>query len=456
MATRKKILKLHDDLMVLSRKEFNATSQGKELDEGTGTFRKELFTWLGDWEDVLAVRKEALGDQFLMFDAAPTETSFEGVSEMCAKQDVDYERGPYVGPFKMETWEYFNGSPPSLVLNGEDHRKARSVVWDSQPKPAERGDWLSRICVQVLSGAVKGRRLSLGKETQRGLLDALHQMFFGLELSKLELVEGTQYANSIPVPALPDWVGAMPSAACKAYAERTAHAYTLAPGFERAQQAGAKVGWDPMTTARALFGTVHLASMPACAALTSSVIGRILKHGLGEQLRAKYDAIVGADGYLDQTDVDGVELLRKIILETARLHAPVRTVNPVPKQAKAAAIGQDICPFHAGKRWTANLHAANHDARRWEHPERFDLSRDFDDVLSWNGSGGTRTEGRDCTGKELSIQLISTWVLCLFGRWTWKPIDPDVIVWDGKRFGPNRPKRLPTKCELVLRGVKER
>ena len=71
MATDKKILNLHEELMDLSREKYNLEAQGKDVPAnlGSSTFLSDLFTFIGDWEHFLVTRQKEVGDQFLMFTA---------------------------------------------------------------------------------------------------------------------------------------------------------------------------------------------------------------------------------------------------------------------------------------------------------------------------------------------------------------------------------------------------
>jgi cytochrome P450 len=91
-----------------------------------------------------------------------------------------------------------------------------------------------------------------------------------------------------------------------------------------------------------------------------------------------------------------------------------------------------------------SIFTANRDANRYQNPNDFDLTRNFSDILSWNGEGHERA----CPGKSLSIGFIKIFCLHLFQNYQWDSITE--VKWDFEKVTAVTPNNL------VLQGFAQR
>ena len=186
---------------------------------------------------------------------------------------------------------------------------------------------------------------------------------------------------------------------------------------------------------------IHVAGTAGTSALLGSVIGVLcldnaLKNDVITEFNHVWDGIEPLNGQI----LEQSTLIHKAILETARLYPAVRFVSQLAKEGGEVEIGGTKCPFQKGTRLLGSILTANRDPNRYNNPDNFDTTRDFSDILSWNGQG----QERACPGRNLSIGFIQIFCLYLLKKYKWESITE--VKWDFDQVTAVTPN------DLVLQG----
>jgi cytochrome P450 len=190
---------------------------------------------------------------------------------------------------------------------------------------------------------------------------------------------------------------------------------------------------------------IHIAGTAGTSALLGSVIGVLcLDDALRNDVVSEINAVWNGNESPNAYALEQSTLISKVILETARLYPPVRFVSQLATEPGEVEIGERQCPFQKGTRLLGSIFTANRDANRYQNPDSFDVTRNFSDLLSWNGEGHERV----CPGRSLSIGLIKMFCLYLFKNYQWDSFTE--VKWDFEKVTAVTPN------DLVLQGFAQR
>ena len=408
-----------------------------------GTYYLDAFIMLRKLKSFLEIAKENIGDRFFAVDQAIVHTSHAEVKELM--QVEPQTRGNDLGIIRMLAPSYLLNNPLSLGMNGTEHTGARTIFLQALPEPSENIEVLSNLVDESLSEAAKKGELHIGKDLPRMMLKILHQLVFQISLSEKEITASTNFIQRLPLASLPNFVSKyllwVLTASVIRHRKGLTQQYKKSARWSSYLETGAKYNLNEHQIANSLFDMIHIAGTAGTSALLGSVIGVLC---LDEKLRtdviSEVNAVWNQAEKLNENALTNSTLINKTILETARLYPAVRFVSQLSKEEGEIDFGEIKCPFQKGTRLLGSILSANRDPQRYQNPEKFDLERDFSDILSWNAYGHERA----CPGRSLSIGLINIFCLYLFKNYKWDSITE--VKWELERVTAVTPN------DLVLQG----
>ncbi|MDJ0702226.1 MAG: cytochrome P450 [Leptolyngbyaceae cyanobacterium MO_188.B28] len=439
-ALTQKVIKAHDRQVKLSRRLAKVgydTAVGKFL-RLVGYYR-EGFMLLKAWRDFLYIRKEKIGDTFFAVDQAIMHADHDQVKRLMHVEPQ--VRGNDLGIIRILAPSYLLNHPLSLGMNGADHTGIRCVFQKALPDPFEQTDLIGRYVDDFLSAATKREQLHIGDDLPRFMVETLHQLVFQLSLSEEEVKASLAYIKGLPLASIPNFIsryllGFMTGPNIR-HREQLIQKYQNSPNWDSYLEIGKQYQLNPNQIANGLFDMIHIAGTAGTSALLGSVIGVLC---LNEALRS--EVVVEANTVWEDAKTFNGEALKRatmlhsVILETARLYPPVRFVSQLATESGEVTIGSQKCPFQKGTRLLGSIFTANRDALRYDNPDDFQVTRDFSDLLSWNGEGHERV----CPGKSLSIELIKIFCLYLFKDYQWDQFTE--VKWDFEKVTAVTPNDL--------------
>ncbi|MBW4562793.1 MAG: cytochrome P450 [Mojavia pulchra JT2-VF2] len=444
MELKDKVLKGHDRQIELSYRlakvGYNSTI-GRLL--RLRAYYADALIMLRAWRDFLYIRKENIGDKYFAVDQAIMHTSHSQVKELM--QVEPQLRGNDLGIIRILAPSYLLNNPLSLGMNGNEHTGVRAVFLQALPEPSEQVDVLGHLVDQSLLKAAQGGKLHIGDDLPGMMLAILHQVVFQISLSEEEITASRAYIKGLPLASLPNFFSkyllAIRTAPNTRHRKRLIERYKQSPKWASYMETGARYGLNEHQIANSLFDMIHIAGTAGTSALLGSVIGVLcLDNALRNDVVSEVNAVWNGQGTPNANALEQSTLITKVILETARLYPPVRFVSQLTTESGEVAIANQRCPFQKGTRLLGSIFTANRDSNRYKNPDDFDVTRDFSDILSWNGEGHERA----CPGKSLSIGLIQIFCLYLFKKYQWNSITE--VKWDFANVTAVTPN------DLVLQG----
>ncbi|MEM7554983.1 MAG: cytochrome P450 [Cyanobacteria bacterium P01_A01_bin.84] len=415
----------------------------------------DAFIMLRKLKSFLNTAKENIGDKFFAVDQAIVSTTHEDVKKL---MEVEPQlRGNDLGIIRILAPSYLLNNPLSLGMNGEEHSGARAVFTQALPEPSENVETLSNLVDECLSEAAQKGELHIGKDLPKMMLKILHQLVFKISLSDKEITASNNFIQRLPLATLPNfinkyllWIITSPVTRHRKY---LTNKYQKSSEWSSYFTIGSRYNLNEHQIANTLFDMIHIAGTAGTSALLGSVIGVLC---LDEELRNKVvsevDTIWDEHTTLNSNALErslsgtllGSQLINKTILETARLYPAVRFVSQLAQEEGELEVGEMKCPFQKGTRLLGSILTANRDPKRYENPDKFDIERDFSDILSWNSQGHERA----CLGRSLSIGLINIFCLYLFNKYKWDSTTQ--VEWELERVTAVTPN------DLVLKGFAKR
>ncbi|OUL28315.1 cytochrome [Nostoc sp. RF31YmG] len=448
MELKDKVLKAHSRQIrfsrILAKVGYN-TPIGKLL--RLGLYYMDAAIMLNAWRDFLYIRKDNIGDKFFAVDQAIMHSSHSQVRKLM--QIEPQVRGNDLGIIRILAPSYMLDNPLSLGMNGNEHTGVRAVFLQALPDPFEQAETLGQLVNKSLSKAAAQNQLHIGNDLPKMMLAILHELVFQISLSEEEITASGAYIKGLALASLPNFISkyvlASKTAANIRHRQRLIERYKQSPKWSSYLATGAQYQLNEHQIANSLFDMIHIAGTAGTSALLGSVIGVLcldnaLRNDAISEINAIWDGNNTPNGYaLEQS-----KLINKVILETARLYPPVRFVSQLTTEKGEVEIGAQRCPFQRGTRLLGSIFTANRDANRYKHPDNFDVTRDFSDILSWNGEGHERV----CPGKSLSIGLIQMFCLYLLKNYQWNSFTE--VKWDFEKVTAVTPNNL------VLQGFSQR
>lgn len=391
------------------------------------------------WRDYLYVRKERISDKFLGLDLGIIHTSYTDAKRLV--ETVPQKRDNYLGPLKINSRSYFLGNPLSLGTNGDEHAGMRLLFFHVLPKPEETTEVLAKLVAQGLASAANQGTMNVKTDLPKMMVALLHELIFNIQLSEAEIAGSAAYIDKLGLGTVPNIIHntllrekTQPHIQ---HRQRLIESYKKSPKYQDYLKFGATHQLNEKQVANSLFDMIHVAGTAGTSALLGSVFGVLCQD---ETLRA--NVISELDGVWDsQTPPNAqtlaqLKLTENVILETARLYPPVRFVSQLSTDYQEVEIAGERCPFQKGTRLVASLFTANRDPKKYESPDTFKTTRDYSEILSWNGSNPER----NCPGRLLSIAIIKLFCLYVFKQYQWRSFSE--VEWDMKKFGPFTPMNL--------------
>ncbi|GAA6615815.1 cytochrome P450 [Scytonema sp. NUACC26] len=448
MANKDQILQAHDRQIwlsgILARVGYN-TPIGKFL--RLVFYYMDAFLILNTWRDFLYIRRDNIGEKFFAVDHAIMHTSHAKVRELM--QTEPQLRGNDLGIIRMLAPSYLLNNPLTLGMNGSEHTGARAVILQALPEPTEHAEVLGYLVDRSLAKAAIRGQVHIGDDLPKMLLEILHQLVFEIALSETEIDASRNYNKGLVLASLPNFINqyllAFITFPRVQHRKRLIERYKESPRWQSYLETGSQYQLNAHQVANSLFDTIHIAGTAGTSALLGSVIGVLC---LDERLRN--DVVSEVNAVWDGTDtpsghaLEQLTLLHKVIYETARMYPPVRFVSQLTTEGGEVEIGGRRCPFQRGTRLLGSTLTANRDANRYNNPDSFDVTRDFSDIVSWNGEGHERA----CPGKSLSIGIIKMFCLYLFKKYQWDSFTQ--VKWDFEKVTAVTPN------DLVLQGFTHR
>ncbi|MGF2033827.1 MAG: cytochrome P450 [Nostoc sp. CmiVER01] len=422
-------------------------------DTAIGKFLRLIFYYmdalimLKAWRDFLYIRKNNIGNKYFAVDQAIMHSSHSQVSELMQTQPQ--LRGNDLGIIRILAPSYLLDNPLSLGTNSNEHTGLRTVILQALPEPSQKIDFLGNLVEQSLLEAVKQGKLHIGDDLPKIILSILHQLIFQISLSEEEITASRSYIKGLPLASLPNFISkyllAILTAPKIRHRQHLIKRYKQSAKWASYFETGAQYQLNEHQIANTLFDTIHIAGTAGTSALLGSVIGVLcLDNALRNDVVSEVNAVWNGKKTLDPDALDQLTILNQVILETARLYPPVRFVSQLTTEGGEVEIGEQKCPFQKGTRLLGSIFTANRDANRYQNPDDFDLTRNFSDILSWNGEGHERA----CPGKSLSIGFIKIFCLHLFHNYQWESITE--VTWDFEKVTAVTPNNL------VLQGFAHR
>jgi hypothetical protein len=444
MTTKDKILKAYKLQVRLSRilaKVGYNSPIGKRL-RLVGYYRDGLII-VKAWRDFLYVRKENIGDKYFAVDHAIMHSTHSQVREL---MHIEPQlRGNDLGIIRILAPSYMLNNPLSLGMNGNEHRGVRTVFLQALPEPSEHPGILGELVNQSLSKAATQNQLNIGKDLPRMMVEILHQLVFQISLSEDEITKSTAYIKGLTFATLPTFISkyllAFKTAPIIRHRQDLIKRYKQSPKWSSYMTTAAQYQLNENQIANSLFDMIHIAGTAGTSALLGSVIGILcLNNTVRNDVISEVNTVWDGNDTPNRYALEQSTLIDKVILETARLYPPVRFVSQLTREKGEVEIGGRKCPFQRGTRLLGSIFTANRDENRYKNPDNFDLTRDFSDILSWNGAGHERA----CPGQSLSIGLIKMFCLYLFRKYQWNSFTE--VKWDFEKVTAVTPN------DLVLQG----
>ncbi len=402
---------------------------------------------LSAWRDFLYIRKENIGDKFFAVDQAIMHSSHSQVRDLM--QVEPQLRGNDLGIIRILAPSYLLDNPLSLGMNGNEHTGVRAVLLQALPDPSEQAEFLGQLVDQSLSNAATQGQLHIGNDLPKMMLAILHQLVFQISLSEEEITASAGYIPGLALASFPNFISkyllAFKTAPNIRHRQRLIERYKKSPKWASYMQRNAEYQLNEHQIANSLFDMIHIAGTAGSSALLGSVIGVLcLNNALRDEVVSEINVVWDGKDTPSAYALEQSKLLNKVILETARLYPPVRFVSQLTTEGGTVEIGERQCPFQRGTRLLGSIFTANRDAKRYQNPDSFDLTRDFSDILSWNG----KEHERVCPGRSLSIALIQIFCLFLLKNYQWKSFTE--VKWDFEKVTAVTPNNL------VLQGFAHR
>lgn len=442
-----KVLKNHDRQIKLSYRLAKVgynTAIGKLL--RLRAYYSDAIIMLRAWKDFLYIRKGNIGDKYFAVDHAIMHTSHTQVKELM--QVEPQVRGNDLGIIRILAPSYLLNNPLSLGTNGNEHTGVRAVLLQALPDPSEQVEVLARLINQCLSKAAQQGQLHIGNDLPKMMLEILHQSILQISLTEAEINASRTYIQGIPLASFPNFISkyllAFRTAPNIRHRQRLIEKYKQSPKWSSYLETGAKYGLNEHQIVNSIFDMIHIAGTAGTSALLGSVIGVLcLDNTLKNDVISEINSLWHDQETPNKDALEQSQILNKVILETARLYPPVRFVSQLTTNSGEVEIGGKKCPFQTGTRLLGSIFTANRDANRYQNPDSFDITRDFSDILSWNGEGHERA----CPGRSLSIGLIKIFCFYLFKKYKWESFTE--VKWDFARVTAVTPN------DLVLQGFSQ-
>ncbi|MEC4815791.1 MAG: cytochrome P450 [Scytonema sp. PMC 1069.18] len=382
---------------------------------------------LQHWRDFLYIRKNNIGNKYFAVDHAIMHSSHAQVKEL---MHVEPQlRGNDLGIIRILAPSYLLNNPLSLGMNGNEHTGVRAVFLQALPNPSEKADMLGELVNQCLADAAKRGQLHIGDDLPRMIVQILHQIVFQISLSDEEITASRNFIKGLPLASLPNFISekllAIKTAPNIKHRKHLIERYKQSPKWADYIATASQYNLNQYQIANSLFDMIHIAGTAGTSALLGSVIGVLcLNNALRNDVITEINTVWDGSEPLQGNTIEQLTLIQKVIYETARLYPPVRFVSQLAKESGEVEIGTSKCPFQKGTRLLGSIFTANRDPDRYSNPDNFDITRDFSDIVSWNGQG----QERSCPGKHLSIGLIQIFCLYLFKKYKWNSITE--VKWD--------------------------
>ncbi|MUG94340.1 cytochrome P450 [Scytonema sp. UIC 10036] len=448
MANKEQILQAHERQIwlsgILAKVGYN-TPIGKFL--RLVAYYMEAFLLLNAWRDFLYIRRDNIGEKFFAVDHAIMHTSHSKVRELM--QTEPQLRGNDLGIIRILAPSYLLNNPLSLGMNGNEHTGARAVFLQALPEPTEHAEVLGYLVDRSLAKAAIQGQVHIGNDLPGMLLEILHQLVFEMPLSETEIAASRNFIKGLVLASLPNFISqyllAFRTAPNIQHRKRLIERYKQSARWQSYLETGAQYQLNAHQVANSIFDMIHIAGTAGTSALLGSVIGVLcldetLRNDVVSEVNAVWDGTDTPSGYA----LEQLTLLHKVILETARMYPPVRFVSQLTTEGGEVEIGGRRCPFQRGTRLLGSILTANRDANRYTNPDSFDVTRDFSDIVSWNGEGHERA----CPGKSLSIGIVKMFCLYLFKKYQWDSFTQ--VKWDFEKVTAVTPN------DLVLQGFTHR
>ncbi|MBD2770795.1 cytochrome P450 [Iningainema tapete] len=435
-----KILKAHDRQLQVSpeiAKVGYDSPKGKRL--RLRLYYMDAFIILRAWTDFLKVRKQHIGNKYYAVDQAIMHTDHADVKKL---MHVEPQlRGNDLGIIRILAPSYLLNNPLTLGMNGNEHTGSRAVILQALPQHNEKTDILGQLIDQALVKAAGQGKLHVGDDIPGIMVWVLHQLIFQISLSDEEIKASRAYIKGLALASLPDLISkillAIKTRPNIQHRKRLIEKYKQSPEWAAYFETGAQYQLNPDQIANSLFDTIHIAGTAGTSALLGSVIGVLcLNDALRNDVVAEINAAWNGSETPNGSLLEQLQLLDKVILETARLYPPVRFVSQLATVPGEVTIGNQKCPILKGTRLLGSIFTANRDANRYENPDNFDINRDFSDILSWNG----KDHERACPGTSLSVGIIKIFCLYLFKKYQWSSITE--VKWDFEKVTAVTPNNL--------------
>jgi hypothetical protein len=448
MALKEKVLKAHDRQIRLSQilaKVGYDSSKGQFL--RLRAYYMDGLIILRAWRDFLYIRKENIGDKYFAVDHAIMHSSHAEVRKLMHVEPQ--VRGNDLGIIRILAPSYLLNNPLSLGMNGLEHTGARAVFLLALPDPSQRADFIGELVTENLTEAVKQGQLHIGNDLPKIMLRVLHQLVFQISLSEEEIAASRTYNQNLPLASLPNFISqyllAFRTYPSIQHRKRLVEQYKQSPKWSSYLETGAQYQLNAHQVANTLFDMIHIAGTAGTSALLGSVLGVLcLNDTLRSEVVSEINAVWNGEEPPNGNTLEQLTLLNKVILETARLYPPVRFVSQLAQEPGEVEIGKQRCPFQKGTRLLGSIFTANRDSNRYQNPDSFDVTRDFSDIVSWNGEGHERT----CPGRSLSIGFIKIFCLYLFKKYQWDSFTE--VKWDFEKVTAVTPN------DLILQGFAHR
>jgi hypothetical protein len=444
MELKEKVLKNHDRQIKLAQtlaKVGYDTPFGKLL--RLRAYYSDALIMLKAWKDFLYIRWENIGDKYFAVDHAIMHSSHTKVKELMHVEPQ--VRGNDLGIIRILAPSYLLNNPLSLGTNGNEHTGVRAVLLQALPDPLEQVEVLAGLVDQYLSKAAQQGQLHIGNDLPKILLGILHQGILQISLTEEEINGSQAYIKGLSLASLPNFISkyllAFRTAPNIKHRQRLIERYKQSPRWASFLETGSSYGLNEHQIANSIFDMIHIAGTAGTSALLGSVIGVLcLDPALKNNVVSELNTLWNDQDTPNRNALEQSQLLYKVILETARLYPPVRFVSQLTTNSGEVEIGGQKCPFQKGTRLLGSIFTANRDANRYQNPDNFDITRDFSDILSWNGEGHERV----CPGRSLSIGLIKLFCFYLFKKYKWESITE--VKWDFNNVTAVTPN------DLVLQG----
>lgn len=439
-ALKQKVLKGHAHQIQLSQKlakvGYNSTL-GKLL--RLKSYYTEGFTILKAWRDFLYIRKENIGNTFFAVDHAIMHADHAQVKKLM--QVEPQVRSNDLGIIRIIDPGYMLNHPLSLGMNGQGHSGMRAIFEAALPDPFTQTEELGSYINSFLLGAARSGKLHIGDDLPRFMVKILHHLVFEISLSEEEVTASRSYIKGLPLASLPNFVGrgllAFKTRPILKHRKRLVQRYQTSPKWATYVDIGKQYQLTPDQIANGLFDMIHIAGTAGTSALMGSVVGVLcLNDSLRTDVMREIEEIWQGAAPPTGDCLRQTNLLNNVILETARLYPPVRFVSQLATEASEVEVGSQKCPFQKGTRLLGSIFTANRDASRYQNPDEFSVTRDFSDLLSWNGDAHERV----CPGKSLSIELIKVFCMYLLKQYQWEQFTE--VKWDFEKVTAVTPNEL--------------